>query len=502
MRIGLGNEIGSTGLTAYSGYVLEDFEKALQGQKGMQRYREMAHSHPIIAASVWAYRQMLVRPRIWIEPASESAADVEAAEFVEGCLDDMARPLSAFRNELASYLLYGFSWFECVYKHREGRQPETIVTTENGKVEVKPGKPSSKFDDGKIGWHKFSPRSQEAVDHWELYQGELLGMWHSPAPNYQTNFLPFAKCLHFVTNTMRENPEGISILRPAYRQYRLSMKVEDAEAIGVARNLHGLPVLTAPDGVDLFDASDSDMVELLDDAKKLVTSIKRDEQMGAVFPFGWTLELLSAGGNSGIDTNAIIDRYHTRIAMTMLTQFMLLGMERGGAFELAKQQQGLWLRAVSGFLAGDLDVLNRHAIPRLCDLNDFGSITGYPVAKAEDITEPELTEIAESVSKLGQSGFFTPSPDTEAHLRERAALPELEEDYMPLTPQEEAEQQAALAEATAEEAAAGAGGKGQSDEQFKKTRHYSINDVLAKADHDHVRGMIEDELDHGHPEDQ
>ena len=497
MRIG--QEYGATGLAATSGYVMEDFEKSLQGSNGLKRFREMAFSHPVIAAAVFGYRQMLTAPKVWVEPASEKAADVEAAELVEQSMGDMRHEFASFRNEVVSYLIYGFSYHEIVYKRRLGRQPFMYTQDPITKAWVQTGKPSSKYDDGRIGWYKFAPRNAETIVRWEIVNGDLVGAYQSGPPDYVEHWQPFEKCLHFTTNTMWDNPEGISILRPTYRQYRLSMRIEDAEAIGVARNLHGYPVLTAPEGVDLFDGSDEVMKALLDDCKKLVTNIKRDEQMGAVLPFGWMLELLNAGGQN-IDTNAILDRYHARIAMAMLVQFLLLGMERGGAYELAKQQQGLWLRAVRGYLDSDLAVMNTFAIPRLLDLNDFTGLTDYPKLVAEDITEPEIMAIADYTQKLAGQGFMMPSPETETHLRERAGFPELEEDFSMLPP---AAQEPAQSVEPGHEPKGEDVGSGQtSTQKFSPSNHHSIHDVLAKEhEHPNVRDVIEDEFDHG-PEEE
>jgi hypothetical protein len=516
----LGNELGATGLKQSSGYIMDDFERELQGRRGMERYREMSLSHPIVAAAIWGYRQMLVKPRIWVEPASDQKQDVDAAEFVEQCLDDMRHTMRTFRNEVVSYLTYGFSWFEIVYKRRLGQQKERFTTLPGQAFSTRKGPPDSKYDDGKVGWDKFAPRAQEAVDHWQFDDtGELAGMWHAPAPLYTQNWQPLDKCLHFVTAQMRSNPEGLPLARSSFRQYRNSMRVEDAEAIAVARNMHGFPLLQPPDGLDLFNAEDPDMVGMLEDAKRLVTSVKTDAQMGAVIPFGWVLTLLNAGPAS-IDTNSIIDRYHTRIALAVGSQFMMLGIGRGGAYELAKQQQSLWLRAVQGYLEGDVEVLNRTAIPALCDLNDFGGkLTEYPKLKVEDVTEMEIAAIADAMTKLTQQGLFTPSPKTEEFLREKLGAPELEEEFVDDTPPDEKAAQMALqfggggtggpavpgkngsanvSTATNEEAAAGAGGKGAVPAKGQQpiTKHYTLLDIIHKAHEHDTRQAIEHELEH------
>jgi hypothetical protein len=56
-----------------------------------------------------------------------------------------------------------------------------------------------------------------------------------------------------------------------------------------------------------------------------------DEQAGVFLPPGWTLELLSIGNSRRqFDMDKIINRYDKRIAITMLAQFIMLGIDRVG----------------------------------------------------------------------------------------------------------------------------------------------------------------------------
>ena len=87
------------------------------------------------------------------------------------------------------------------------------------------------------------------------------------------------------------------------------------DAIGIERDLAGIPVATPPDGVDLNLPQHAD---LLADVQTMVTSIRRPQD-------GWKLELMSAAGSRQIDTDKIIRRYEQRIATSMLADFILVG---------------------------------------------------------------------------------------------------------------------------------------------------------------------------------
>lgn len=135
--------------------------------------------------------------------------------------------------------------------------------------------------------------------------------------------IPIDKALHFRTKSRKNNPEGRSILRSAYRAWYFKRRIQEIEGVGIERDLAGLPTLTAPPGVDIWNTDDLDMAEALRRSETIVRNIRRDATEGIVLPEGWKLELLSAGGSRQFDTNSIIERYDTRIAMSTMSDFLV-----------------------------------------------------------------------------------------------------------------------------------------------------------------------------------
>lgn len=503
------NNTGYTGLQQFGGYIEQDFERELLGQRGMRKYREMSLSNPIAAASLGYFRQTMIRAKWRIEPAGNKPADIEAAEFVEQCLGDMrlgpfqVQTRERFYGQSLSYLTYGFALPVMNFKRRLGRQSPTFVSTPDGGRKLEKYIPSSRYNDGRVGWAGFEPRGQETILRWDFSspEGYVLGAWQMGPPEYKLDYLPIEKCLHFVTNDALGSPEGTSILRPCFRYDRLSRKTENAEAIGIARNLHGYPVLIAPEGLDLFDATDPTMVSLLEDTKKVVTNIKRDEQQGVVLPYGWDLKLLSMA-TSGINTTEIVQRYDSRIGMTMQTEFIFLGLDRGGAYELAKQKEELWLGAVEGYLNADCAIFSEMAIPTLIDLNDFGELSGYPRAVPEDVTIPDIAPLADYIQKLtGGAAAMTTDRPLEEYLRDRASLPKMESPEADLDAREP------------EPVAPGEKDGGKQPRipgppQVAKDLHYAISDLLMKREaegdgrHDLAIAAIQKLQEGKHPRDE
>ncbi|MEG0754551.1 MAG: hypothetical protein RR461_12005, partial [Angelakisella sp.] len=76
-------------------------------------------------------------------------------------------------------------------------------------------------------------------------------------------------------------------------------------------------------------------------AEALVASIRRDSEEGVLLPDGWKLELLTSGSSRQINIGETIERYDNRIAITMLSDIILIGGTKSGSFALADTKQSM-----------------------------------------------------------------------------------------------------------------------------------------------------------------
>ena len=405
------SEIGLTGLRRWGGYVYDEFLPELFGIYGVQKYREMADNDATIGAILFSI-EMLLRQTDWsVQPYSSATEDVNAADFIESCMGDMSHTWADLISEVLSMLQYGWSYHEIVYKRRMGKNDDPTK--------------SSKFNDGLIGWRKIPIRAQHTLIRWKFDEsGGIQGMWQSAPPNYELNFIPIEKSLLFRTRTNRGDPQGRSILRNAYRSWYFKKRMEVIEGIGVERDLAGLPMITAPEDVDIWNSNDPEMVQLRQQANYLVQNVRRDELEGITMPDGWKFELLTTGGRRQMDVNAIIQRYDQRIAMTVLGDFILLGHEQVGSMALAVSKSDIFLQAIRAWLDMIEEIFNRYAIPRLFALNPTLPQENLPMLKHGEITAPNLQEMSNFISTLMKVGALTPGPELEEYLRSVAKLPE------------------------------------------------------------------------------
>lgn len=409
-------EIGRIGQKRYGGVFYEEFLRDLQGIKGIKTYQEMANNDDTVGAILFAIK-MLIRHAQWnVEPGGDTAKDKEAAEFVESCMNDMQSTWTDTISEILSFLTYGWSFHEIVYKRRMGKSRNK--------------KTNSKYSDGLIGWQKLPIRAQDTLYQWEYdNKDNLIGMTQQPPPDYGLFTIPLKKALLFRTESAKDNPEGRSILRNAYRPWYFKRRIQEIEAIGIERDLAGLPVIYGPEGVDLW-AEDEETKKTLGALTSMVKNIRRDEYEGMVLPGGFKFELVSTGGSRQFDTNAIINRYDTKIAMTVMADFLMLGHNKVGSFALSSDKTELFSVAISSFLDVICETFNSQGIPALIDINGdhFNGITDYPKMTHGEIEEVSIKEAGQFIKDMIGVGVLIPDDGLEDYIREIGHLPERTED--------------------------------------------------------------------------
>jgi len=411
-------ESGVTGLHHSNGSIEEEWIPDLKNLNRYKTYSEMSENDPVIGAILFAIQMLIRQVNIRVQSASEEEKDVQAKEFLESCKDDMSSDFSTVVSEILSFLPYGYSYHEVVYKKRLGKKNKDAGSR-------------SKYNDGKIGWRKIPIRSQDTLNEWVLDEsGGIQGFKQENPQTGELVVIPIQKSLLFRTSSPKGSPEGRSVLRNAYKPWYYKKRIQEIEGIGVERDATGMPVIYAPSKVlAKTEASDS---TLYDELKKILINLRRDEQEGVLLPGDrdssgnrlFELELLSSGGSRQLDIDKIISRYNKEIAMVVLADFILLGHEKVGSFALSSDKTALFATALKSWKDEIQSVFNRHAIPRLFEINGW-DLEEYPKFVFEDIETPDLKALGEYISKLSGAGIeLFPDEELENYLRTAANLPE------------------------------------------------------------------------------
>lgn len=413
---------GISGLTRYGAIsrVYEEFLRELQGPQGMQSYKEMRDNCPIVGAIMFAALHLCRKVSFTFKPANNSNKAKEVADFVGGAVfDDLESAWPDTLSEILTMLPFGWSMLEVEMKRRLGMGEPVLAPPLFGEVSSSgQGVPTpvfvpSRFDDGKVGFRSWSLRAQETLFMWEFDErSNPIVMQQMAPPDYRIRRVPLVKSLLFRTQVSKNNPEGRSVLRNAWTSYYFKKNLQVFEGIGIERDLAGYPMIQImePDPSkgkmvpDVWNTKDPEMVAMLAAMKKIVRSVRRDEQEGIVMPWWAEFKLLSTGSRRSFDTNGIIGRYDQRIAMSMMADFIMLGHEAVGSKALAATKISLFTAALSSFLDTVCAIIDRRATPMLLQFNGI-PLELAPTMQHGDVESINIQELGEFIAKVAQTGF-------------------------------------------------------------------------------------------------
>ena len=398
-------ELGVSGKNTYTGDIRADeFLQELKGKRAIQKYREMRDNNAIVGSVMYAVEQTLRDVKIEVKPADDSPVAKAEAAFLQSVLDDMDHSLDDHISEALSYLTYGFSWFEVVYKRREG--------------DFRSPKKNSKFEDGRIGIKKIAIRAPWTVEQFEVDQntGEILGMYQEAAWGKRPAMIPVEKSIYYRTTSLNNDPSGRSVLRNAYVSYTYLNKIQSYEAIAIERELHGVPVGRMPAEYMSADAS-VDQAALRNQFDRILRDLKLNEQGYALLPSDlyvdadgkptnqrlMDIELITANGSRSIDIDPVVKRYQHDIARSLMAEFLMLG-SGSGSYALSKTKTDLFLRSLESYINTIVDVLNKQLVERLWQLNGLDWST-MPKLVAGDVAPHDLREIAAFLRNINNAGI-------------------------------------------------------------------------------------------------
>lgn len=430
-------EVGSSGLRYFAGWPYEEFLPQLQGRYGAQQFREMMDNSATIGGIMFSIQSTLRQVEWRCLPADDSPDAQVGADFINSCREDMAHTWEDLIAENLSMLGYGFAPHEIVYKRRLGRDP--------GPDPMRPGHdlPKSEYDDGLIGWRKMPLRGQDTILKWFLDEnGAIKGLTQQPWIGVLVD-IPIDKMLLFRPTQHKNNPQGRSILRTAFRAYYMTKRMEEQEAI-LAERMGGVPVVKIPQALFLqAQNGDGNARIALESYKKMAVNVRIDEQMGIVLPsdvfptatgsgsapmYSFELATPQGGRGSALNFQESITRYSINMLTSVLADFLQLGHEARGTQSLAVSKVDMFFLAIEGYLNSMAAIYNRYAIPRLWALNgmDFDLM---PKLEPDLAQRLDLDVLSNYVLRLSQSGMpLFPNEELQSYLSDAAGLPDVTDD--------------------------------------------------------------------------
>jgi hypothetical protein len=425
--------LGVAGTNVRNGNIRADeFLPELRGKRAIRKYREMRDNDATIGSAMYAVEQMLRDVPIKVTPKDESEEAKSAATFIEEVLEDMDHTLDDHISEALSFLTFGFSTFEVVYKRRVGPYERSP-------------KKRSKYTDGYIGIRKLAPRAQWTINRFDVddKSGDVLGYYQDVSSGYSisSNYIPMRKSLYYRTTAINGDPSGRSILRNAYASYERLNSIQQYEAIGIERELAGIPHAEVPADYLSPDATDS-QVAFVNSIKEILRDVKFNEQGYLITPSDTypgkdgeptnqklvSVRLMSSEGSRNIDIDPVVKRYQHDIARSVLAEFIMLGGGSNGSYALSKSKSDLFLRALESYIQTIVDALNKQLVEALWRINGF-DFKSLPKITAGDVAPHDLKELGAYLRNLNGAGisYADDLPIVNA-LLEQAELPSVDEE--------------------------------------------------------------------------
>lgn len=429
-------EMGTLGLAVAGGRIIQEPRRNLRFPESMNTFQLMQRD-PAIASSLNIIK-MFVRRVKWTFRAPYGKENdpliKERVEFFNGLMDDMDVSWNEFITSIMSMCIYGFAVHEKVYKKRTG----------------KGGKYPSKYNDNLIGWAKMPTRAQPTLDKWYFDDdfNTVTGVRQnlsrmnrnlSLIPNNSNSNdgfrrLPRSKFMLFKYDENCGSPEGRSPLLNAYVAWKYKVQIEEYEAVGVSRDLVGMPKIGLPPDY-LDENADPEKKAFVEYCKRLINDMIANDRAGIIFPrfidpetkadvfeFG----LVSRQGAKAYDTEAIIERYSKQIMQAFMADVVAMGNSKYGSFSLADSKTSLLAMSVEVLLKQIQDVINRDLVAQTYSLNQWEDADQVQIA-FDDIETPDLEVIAKYIQQVVAVGAMEVDKASSDYLRKLIGLPPADE---------------------------------------------------------------------------
>jgi hypothetical protein len=306
----------------------------------------------------------------------------------------------------------------------------------------------SKYNDGVIGWAKLPIRSQESIEKFifDKTGNNIIGVKQNlsglgdPYSRYSSRqdnevVLPVAKFMLFRQGNHRGDPFGKSPLRQAYLSWRFLTVLEEIEAIGVNKDLTGVPILMLPPQYLSADAS-PEQKQIRAFYENAIRNMQSGSQAGIILPQAhdpdtrqplFELKLLSTDGKRSFDIDKIKTYYQNSIYTSLGADGLILGQSNTGSFALASFKSSVMYSAANQMAKIIKDTLEQDLIKHTYELNGW-DISRMGTLDYDGLIESDLETYSKYLQRVKSVGLLPRSADVVNTALRVAGMDELPED--------------------------------------------------------------------------
>lgn len=392
---------GTVGYSAFSGVLFsEERDSRVIGQQRWITYNDLLVNCSIVAAGMRYFLNIVAQPQWKVVAADDSDAAKRAADLVEDCMYDMRRPWYRVVRRAALYRFYGFGFQEWTAKARS---------------------------DGAIGMLDVAPRPQHTIDRWDVDMdqgGVLLGVTQRSPQTGAELYIPRAKLIYCVDDSLTDHPEGTGLLRHVLEPAQRLQRYEALEQTGFVTDLRGVPIVRAPldylgqqvqGGLMTQPEADARLLVMRswveDHLKSIHNGIMIDSDTYRSTDPGstpsankvWDVNLIQGGSVGLEEMNVAISRITYDIARVLGVEHLLLGSEGTGSLAMSKTKSHDFAVTVDSSLTEIAEVMRSDFVVPLCDLNGVPEEV-RPDLTTEAIQHQDPTEITAALRDLATAG--------------------------------------------------------------------------------------------------
>lgn len=411
------SQMSHSGVITLGGDILENCKDELQFPRSISTFDKMAQDQDIQPALDMVEMSLARVP--WSVEIPEGFEDdlKEDKEFLEQVLfEDMEHTFEEFISRVVSMNRYGFAPIEKVFRKRTFAQ-------------------GSKYNDGRVGLRALPLIDQHTVAGWQWdesqgrrlthvvqYKNKSTGIDQDPtqlplsAEGKNYTLIPRNKFILFKNKVKGDSPQSQSALVGVWKAWKIKTSLEEYLAMGVAKDLQGLPVLRIPAEVMADDADEVKKKEY-EFWKGVVRNMHLNQQAGLIIPSltdekgnpYYDLETVNTSGQKAYDVLSIIEFYRKSIVTALMASQLVLGQDGSGSYALSESLSGVSSLTVESKLKEIEAQINHDLIPQLFALNGIHKRV-LPRVKFGDLSTPDLDVLSKFIQRVGSMGLISRTP--------------------------------------------------------------------------------------------
>ena len=402
-------EQGVAGFAVYGGYVhAKDYNPSLYGYNRWRKVEDILATVSVVASGLRFMSNLVSRPGWSWEPADDSPAAKEAAEFMESVLEDLDTSWTRIVRRSVMFKFHGYMAQEWIAKRRE---------------------------DGAIGLKAIEVRPQHTITKWDVDEaGQILGLVQSDPQTGRELYLPRGKLVYLVDDTLTDRPDGMGWYHHMVDSADRLKSLLDLESIGFERDLRGIPVGRVPFQEINRMVTDNKLTqaqadEMVAGMREFVAMQRKTSNSGMVLdskPYEsksdtginptsvmqWGLELLTGNPGSIEELGAAVERFEFNMALLMGTEVMLTGRGGEGSRALSEDKSRNLYLSANAILWDLAEAVDRDIRDPIWAMNGFPDEL-KPKANVEDVSYKDAQMISQVLADMAQAGAVL-APDDPA----------------------------------------------------------------------------------------